>query len=97
MLTAEHKSAMGKFTATHNGNKLDQAKLLKPSPLIAKVLVARIASMTPEQQASMKGILTPETKDALKVLIPEFSGIMEKKLEGNTASGTGAGNAGTAG
>ena|ERR1700727_899913 len=98
MLTTENKAAMSKFTESHYGNKLDQQKMLKPNPMVAKILVARLASMTDQQQESLKTILTPETKDALKVLIPEFGGVFEKRLEASgTDEGAGAANAGTAG
>ena len=46
----EHKDELQKFASEHDGKPLDQKALLKPNPMMAKVLIARILSMTPEQQ-----------------------------------------------
>ena len=76
----EHKAAIEKFTASHNGKPLDQKAMLKPNPLLAKVLAARFVSMTPEQQESIKGILTPATAGALKILLPEMGEIIDRGM-----------------
>lgn len=80
MLQPEHKAKLEAFTASHNGKPLDQKALLKPNEMMGKVLVARFMSMTPEQQQSLKGIVTPDTAPALKILLPEFMSLIEKGL-----------------
>lgn len=88
MLKPEHQAAVDKYTSTdHNGKPINKAALLKANPMIAKALVARLASMTPEQAAAIKGILTPQSTEALKILLPELSQLIDK----------GAGNGGVAG
>jgi hypothetical protein len=77
----EHKALLQNFTASHNGKPLDQKALLRANPLIAKTLAARFASMTTEQQKSMKGILTPETLEPLKVLLPELNDILDRGIK----------------
>lgn len=78
MMTPEHKAALQKFTASHNGKALDQKSLLKPSTMIAKVLIARFMSMSPEQQQAVKSIATPATSDALNILLPEMKELIDK-------------------
>lgn len=77
----EHKAALDKFTSTdHTGKTIDKKTLLKPNPMIAKALVARIMSMTPEQGQALKTIVTPQTADALKVLMPELAQLIDKDV-----------------
>ena len=75
----EHKDELQKFASEHDGKPLDQKALLKPNPMMAKVLIARILSMTPEQQQALKSIVTPETSEALAVLLPELASAMAKE------------------
>ena len=77
----EHKAALDKFTASHNGKPLDQQALLKANPMVAKIIVARFASMTDEQQTAIKKILTPETSEALNILLPEAKGLFDKGMK----------------
>lgn len=86
MLDQTHKHVLQKFTASHKGKPLDQKALLKPNQVIAKALVARMLSMTPEQQQAIKTIVTPQTADALKVLLPELAQLIDKGV-GNGAAG----------
>ena len=79
-LKPEHKEAIKAFTASHNGKPLDQKQLMKANPLIQKVLAARFASMTDEQQNALKKILTPETYPSLKILLPEVSELLDRGL-----------------
>ena len=72
-MTPEHEAALKKAVSSHNGKPLDQKALLRPNAMVAKVLAARFLAMTPEQQAAIKKILTPETGPALKILMPEIS------------------------
>lgn len=76
----QHKEIFQKFTESHNGKPLDQKALLKSNPVIQKTLVARFMSMTPEQQDAIKGILTPQTVDSLKVLLPEIAGLIDRGM-----------------
>lgn len=80
MLTPEHKAAVNKFTASHNGKRLDRKAMVKPNPLVAKILVARIASMTDAQRQAIKTIVTPQSGEALKVLLPELSQLIDKGI-----------------
>lgn len=85
MLKPEHKEQLKKFTATdHRGKALNQEALLKPNIMIGKILVARVLSMTDQQQQEVKNLLTPENADAIKILLPELA----------TAIAKGAGNGG---
>lgn len=81
MMKPEHRAAFEKFAATHNGKPLNQKALLKANPVIQKTLVARFLNMTQEQQESIKKILTPETQDALKVLLPEIAGLIDRGMK----------------
>ena len=81
----EHKQMLQDFAATHNGKPLDQPRMLKANQMVAKVLVARFMSMTPEQQQAIKGIVTPQTADALKVLLPELGKLIDKGATNATA------------
>lgn len=77
----EHKAAVDKFISTdHTGKPVDKKALLKANPMIAKALVARIMSMTPEQGQALKTIVTPQTADALKVLMPELAQLIDKDM-----------------
>lgn len=80
MLKPEHKAALEKYTGSHNGKSFAKGALLKPNPVIAKALIARMASMTPEQAQVIKSIVTPATADALKVLMPELSQLIDKGI-----------------
>ena len=86
MLTPEHKQAMLAFASTHNGQKLDQKKMLEPNPMVQKVLMVRMASLTPEQEKSLSSVVTPENADAFKVLLPELAELIQKGA-GNGAAG----------
>lgn len=81
MQTAEQKLLLQKFTGNHKGKKLDQKKMLRPVTMIAKVLIARIMSMTPEQHTALKAVVTPETIPVLKILLPELRDMLNKGLE----------------
>lgn len=81
----EHKKTLQDFSASHNGKPLDQQALLKPNAMVAKVLVARFMSMNPQQQQSLKGILTSQTADALKILLPEMESVINKGMANATA------------
>jgi hypothetical protein len=81
MAKLEHIAALNNFTASHNGKPLDQKSLLKPNAMLAKILVARFMSMTPEQQAAVKKVLTPETIEPLKILIPEMSNLLDRGMK----------------
>ena len=48
---------------------------LKSNPTVAKILIARFIHMTPEQQQSIKGIVTPANTEAMKILLPELARI----------------------
>jgi hypothetical protein len=78
MLTLEHKAKIQEFTSSHNGKPLDQKALLRPNQMIGKALVARFMSMTPQQQQAIKAIATPQTADALKILLPELGQLIDK-------------------
>ncbi len=78
MLKPEHQAAVDKFVGSHDGKPLDKKALLKANPVIAKALVARLASMTPEQAQAIKGIITPQSTEALKVLMPELAQLIDK-------------------
>lgn len=80
MMKPEHKAVLQKFSASHNGKAIDQKTLLKPNMMLAKVLAARFTSMTPQQQEAIKGIVTPQTAEALKVLLPELDNIIDRGL-----------------
>lgn len=89
MLKPEHKAIVDKYTSTdHKGKPIDKRALLQPNPMIAKALVARVMSMTPEQAQSLKTIVTPQTADALKVLMPELAKLIDKDVAGG-ANGAG--------
>ncbi len=85
MLQPEHQAKMDKFIGEHNGKPLDKKALLHANPVIAKALVARMMSMTPEQQQAIKGIVTAESADALKVLLPELKELIDKGASGGAA------------
>ena len=77
VIKPEHEAKLKAFTASHNGKPLDQKALLRANPMVAKVIVARFVSMTPQQQAAIKKIVTPETVESLKILLPEAKGIFD--------------------
>lgn len=74
----EHKAKLQEFSGSHNGKPLDQKAILQPNQMVAKVLVARFLNMSDEQQQAIKGIVTPQTSDALKILLPELSNVIDK-------------------
>lgn len=80
MLAPEHQAAVDKFVSSHNGKPLDKKALLKANPVIAKALVARLTSMPPEQQQALKSIVTAQTADALKTLMPELAQFIDKAV-----------------
>ena len=69
----EQNAALQKFAASAKGKLL-----LKANKNIFQALVARFTSMTPEQQQSIKGIVTPQNQGALKILLPELAGLKKK-------------------
>jgi hypothetical protein len=77
----EHKDTLTKFTSEHNGKPLDPKSLLKANVMVAKILIARFMSMTPEQQQAIKSIVTPDTADALHVLLPELKSLIDKGVK----------------
>ncbi len=87
MLKPEHQAAVEQFIGSHNGKPIDKKALLHANPVIAKALVARVMSMTPEQQQAIKGMLTPQTADAFKILLPELSGLIDKGMANGAAAG----------
>lgn len=74
------QSKINDFIGSHNGKPLDKKALLKANPVIAKALVARMVSMTPEQQQAIKAIVTPQSADALKILLPELGELIDKGI-----------------
>lgn len=73
-LNPDHKAAFEKFTSTdHKGKPLDQKALLRPNPMVARILLARAMSLSDEERAALKGIVTPQTAPALKKLLPELA------------------------
>lgn len=78
MLKPEHKEKVQKLIASHNGKPLDQKKMLEANPMIAKILAARFMSMSEEQQDALKKILTVETAEPLKVLLPEIKDVFDR-------------------
>ena len=84
-LPPEQQDKINAFTGSHNGKPLDQKALLKPNPVIAKALVARMVSMNPQQQQAIKSIVTPQTSDALKVLLPELGQLIDKGVSNGAA------------
>lgn len=87
MLQPEHKAVLQNFTASHNGKPLNQKAMLLPNQMVAKILIARLMHMTPEQQQSLKSIVTPGTADALKALLPELAELIDKGASNGTATG----------
>ena len=79
MLEPKHKAILKKYIATHNGRPLDQKKMVEPNEMVKKVMIARLLSMTPEQQASLKQIVTPQTIGALNILMPGLAKMLERK------------------
>lgn len=80
MLTQEHKDKLQGMIKEHNGKPLNQEGMLKPNIMIGKVLVARFLKMTPQQQQSLKSILTPDTAQALEILLPELTSVLKKGM-----------------
>lgn len=78
MLKPEHIAAINDYISSHDGKPLNKHALLHANPVIAKALVARIASMTPDQATAIKGIVTPQSAEALKILLPELSELIDK-------------------
>lgn len=78
----EHQQALdGYLNTDHKGNRLspDHKKaMLKANPMIAKVLMARAVSLSDDERASLKGMVTPENTPALKKLLPELAQILDK-------------------
>lgn len=88
MLKPEHQAAVDKYLSTdHKGKAIDKKALLKPNQMIGKALMARMMSMTDEQRQAIKGILTPQTADALKILLPELGKLIDQGVAGGTAAG----------
>jgi hypothetical protein len=75
----EHKKKIEDYISSHNGKPLDRQKMLQPNEMVAKVMLARYLHMTPEQQSSLAQIVTPQTIDALKILMPGIVTLLEKK------------------
>lgn len=86
MLPSDARDQVKQFISSHAGKPLDQKAMLKPNVMMGKVLLARLMSMTPEQQQAIKSIVTPQTADALKVLLPELAGVIDKGVN-NAAAG----------
>lgn len=80
MLQQEHIDRAKQLTGSHNGKALNQQALLKPHPLVAKILLARFMSMTPQQQQSLKTVLNPQNAEALQTLLPEMKAVIQKGL-----------------
>lgn len=78
MLKPEQEKAISDFTSSHNGKPLNTQAMLKKNTMVAKVLVARLMSMSDEQRAAIKTIITPQTSEALKVLLPELEQLIDK-------------------
>lgn len=78
MLHPDQQSKVDSFIGSHNGKPLDKKALIKANPVIAKALVARMMSMSPEQQQAIKAIVTPQSAAALKILLPELSELIDK-------------------
>lgn len=85
-LQPEHQAAVDKYISTdHKGKPINKAALLKPNPMIAKALMARMMSMSDEQRQAIKGILTAQSADALKVLLPELGKLIDQGVAGGQA------------
>lgn len=79
-----HEAAINKFTATdHRGKPLNQVALLHPNPMVMRILMARAKSLSDDERAALKGVLTPETTPALKKLLPELSQLFDKGMSTN--------------
>lgn len=80
-------AAAQKYTSTdHKGKPLSaahQQAMLKPNPMVAKILAARAQSLSDDERNSLKGVLTPQTAPALKKLLPELAKLFDKGLSAN--------------
>lgn len=83
-LNPEHVAQIKKFVSTdHKGKPVNPAAMLHPNPMIARVLAARAVTMTDDERAALKSVMTPETLPALKKLLPELSKIFDKGMNAN--------------
>jgi hypothetical protein len=79
MLNPAHKAVIQKYISSHNGKPLDQAKMLKGNDMVRKVMLARLLSMTDEQQKAIAEAITPDNIDAFNVLLPGLAKTLERK------------------
>lgn len=83
-LKPEHQAALDKFTSTdHRGKPVDRAKLTASNPMIAKILMARVAALSDDEQQTLKSIFTPQTTPVLKKLFPEIAAMVSKGVSAN--------------
>lgn len=80
-MDAKHKAAIARYTSQHNGVPLNQRALLRPSPMVQKMLLARMASMSDAEQGSIKTMINAKTEGALRKLIPELGSLITKGVK----------------
>lgn len=84
----EHQAVIDKFISTdHKGKPINKAALLKPNPMVARILAARAASLSDQERQSLQGVLTPQTAPALKKLLPELAKMFDKGMSANATAG----------
>ncbi len=71
MLSPEQKARITKYIGP------DEQKYLKPDAQVGRVLMARLKNMTPQQHQAIMAIVTPQSGEALKTLLPELSGMID--------------------
>lgn len=87
-LKPEHQAAIDKYTSTdHNGKAINKHALLKPNPMVSRILVARAATLSDDERNAVKSVLTPQTVPALKKLLPELSKLFDKGMSANGTAG----------
>jgi hypothetical protein len=79
MLPSTHRDLLLKYISSHKGQPLDPRALAQPNELVKKIMIARFLSMTPQQQQSLRAIVTPQTRDALQILLPGLPQMFERK------------------
>ena len=79
MVKSASEAKLNAYVSTHNGKALDRKKMTAPNEMVKKVMIARFLTLTPAQRQSLKAIVTPQTIDALNVLLPGVVKLMEKQ------------------
>lgn len=84
----EHQKIIDKYTSTdHKGKSINKYALLKSNPMVARIITARLASMSDDERSSLKAIVTPQTGPALKILLPELAKLLDKGMSANGTAG----------